>query len=86
MTYKEQIKQRSKIVRETYGGIQISDMEDFANGLIDGMSFLLTDQCLDGLTLSVKNAADAATYRNIADPSKTIKFLIAAQGFSQAWN
>ena len=75
-----------RFVRQTSETELFSNIENFMFGAVEGMSFLITEQCLDSINLSILYGFDAISHRNIANPSNIMKFGISAVEFNNAWS
>jgi hypothetical protein len=61
-------------------------LEFVAYGLIEGMSFSYDETCPAGLTNLVNYAVEAFNFRDIYNPSSTMKFTIAFQNLLVSGN
>lgn len=73
-----------KKMRELSEGAQ--QVEDFALGIIDGMSYISNPKCVDALESTVSSGFDVYDNKEAYKPSKVVKLTIATQKFTQSTN
>lgn len=60
--------------------------EYFLYGLLEGMAFKEKATCYGGLVNVIYQAFEILQYKDVYNPTKTLKFTIATQKFSEASN